>query len=156
MFRPVGDKGDVTNHTGQCNASGMRLIIFLTAPLLLIGCDMLNSAQPSVAPAAEPASAIESEASETVTPTDASPRTALSTVASLGDPGRGGMWLETPLVQQETPGRVRVVSSGASAAVTLIPIKGPATAGSRLSLAAMRELGASLGDLVTLEISIGS
>jgi len=77
------------------------------------------------------------------------------TVAGLGDPTRPGLWLETPLVQAKGPGRVRLVSGGASVQVTLLPAPGVATAGSRLSLAAMRELGAPLSDLVELEVSPG-
>jgi len=75
------------------------------------------------------------------------------TVAGLGDPSRPGLWLETPLVQSEGQGRVRLLSGGASVAVTLLPAPGPATAGSRLSLSAMRQLGAPLSDLVELEVS---
>ncbi|MBI6630134.1 hypothetical protein [Pontibaca salina] len=156
MFRPGGDKGDVTIETGQCNVFAMRLLLLL-APLLLFGCDTLNDTVASSAPAAEPKAAgkVEAESDRTLPLSGAESGTARRTVASLGDPGRAGMWLETPLVQKETPGRVRVVSSGVSASVTLIPIKGAATAGSRLSLAAMRGLDAPLGDLIQLEVTIG-
>lgn len=75
------------------------------------------------------------------------------TVAGLGDPSRPGLWLETPLVQAQGPGRVRLRSGGASVPVTLLPTPGAATAGSRLSLAAMRQLGAPLTELVELEVS---
>jgi len=75
------------------------------------------------------------------------------TVASLGDPSRPGLWLETPLVQAETQGRVRLASGGATVAVTLLPAPGEATAGSRLSLEAMRALGAPLTELVELSVS---
>jgi len=89
--------------------------------------------------------------------TGAAPATGLSgparTVAGLGDPSRPGLWLETPLVQAEAQGRVRLVSGGAAIAVTLLPAPGPATAGSRLSLTAMRQLGAPLSALVELEVS---
>lgn len=129
--------------------------MLLIPPLLLIGCDIPDSAENTLAPAAEPAIGVASKSGDSVTsPDGVKPGAQLRTVASLGDPGRAGMWLETPLVQQETPGKVRVGSSGASASVTLIPIKGAASAGSRLSLAAMRELGASLGDLVELDVTI--
>lgn len=135
----------------------MRFLL-LTAPLFLIGCDMLKDVESSPAPATvtESASSVENEPGDSVTPDAVEPGATQRTVAGLGDPGRAGLWLETPLVQQETPGRIRVVSSDASAAVTLIPAKGAATAGSRLSLAAMRELDAPLGDLVELEVTIGS
>ncbi|XDA96810.1 hypothetical protein AB1M95_11805 [Sulfitobacter sp. LCG007] len=76
-----------------------------------------------------------------------------STVVSLGSPSVPGFWLETPLVGTQTPGRVTNPDTGRSAAVTLIPIDGPATAGSRLSLPAMRLIGASLAELTTIEVS---
>ena len=76
------------------------------------------------------------------------------TVASLGDPTEPGFWLKTPLVQSETPGRVET-AGGASVQVTLIPIEGADTAGSRLSLAAMRALGLGLTDLPTVSVFRG-
>ena len=75
------------------------------------------------------------------------------TVASLGSATEPGLWLKTPLVKKEMPGRVTNPATGKSAAVTLIPIEGPPTAGSRMSLPAMRLIGASLTDLTTVEVS---
>lgn len=77
------------------------------------------------------------------------------TVASLGDVSKPGFWLETPLVSAPAQGRVVYPGSGKSAQVELIPIDGPATAGSRLSLAAMRLLEAPLTDLPTIEVYSG-
>jgi hypothetical protein len=77
------------------------------------------------------------------------------TVASLGDPTKPGFWLETPLVSEATTGRVRFPGSGRSAQVDLIPIEGEATAGSRISLAAMRIIEAPLTDLPTLQVFTG-
>lgn len=76
----------------------------------------------------------------------------LRTVAAIGDPTKPGLWLETPVVDREQPGRVSVAKTGKSANVTLIPIEGEVTAGSRLSLAAFQALGASLADLVELDV----
>lgn len=73
------------------------------------------------------------------------------TVASLGDATQQGLWLRTPLVSGETPGRVTVFG-GKSLAVTLIPIAGEASAGSQISLAAMRGLDLGLTDLPTLQV----
>jgi len=75
------------------------------------------------------------------------------TVVSLGSATEPGLWIKTPLVQNEMPGRVTNPANGKSAAVTLIPIEGPATAGSRMSLPALRLIGASLTDLTTVEVS---
>ncbi|WP_298912914.1 hypothetical protein [uncultured Roseobacter sp.] len=76
------------------------------------------------------------------------------TVASLGSPAEPGFWLKTPLVSDETMGKVRNPATGKTVAVTLIPIAGPETAGSRMSLAAMRLLGVNLTDLVTVDVSL--
>jgi len=76
-----------------------------------------------------------------------------STVASLGSPAVPGFWLETPLVSAQAQGRVTNTANGKSSAVTLIPIEGPATAGSRLSLPAMRLIEASVTDLVQLDVT---
>ncbi|CUH80233.1 hypothetical protein [Tropicibacter naphthalenivorans] len=78
-----------------------------------------------------------------------------TTVASLGDPSKPGFWLETPLVSSASKGRVFFPATGKSAQVDLIPIDGPATGGSRLSLAAMRLIEAPLTDLPTIEVFTG-
>lgn len=75
-----------------------------------------------------------------------------TTVASLGSPAEPGLWLKTPLVKTQTSGTVSY--NGTSAKVTLIPIEGPKTAGSRMSLQAFQTLGASLTDLVEVAVSI--
>lgn len=75
------------------------------------------------------------------------------TVATLGSPAEQGFWLKTPLVSDRGPGQVRNPATGKSVAVTLIPIDGPATAGSRLSLSAMRALEVGLTDLVTVDVT---
>ncbi len=77
------------------------------------------------------------------------------TVASLGDVTKPGFWLETPLVSSPKTGRVYFPGSGKSAQVDLIPIDGPDTAGSRISLAAMRLIEAPLTDLPTIEVFAG-
>ncbi|SNS27665.1 hypothetical protein [Antarctobacter heliothermus] len=77
------------------------------------------------------------------------------TVASLGDPAAPGFWLETPLVSAPAKGRVLNPATGKSAQVDLIPIDGPKTAGSRISLAAMRLIEAPLTDLPTLRVFAG-
>jgi hypothetical protein len=78
------------------------------------------------------------------------------TVASLGDATQPGLWLKTPLVQTEQAGRVSFPGTGKSVAVTLIPIEGPLTAGSRLSLAAMQAIGAPLTGLPEIDVFSGA
>ena len=73
-----------------------------------------------------------------------------TTVASLGDPTEQGLWLETPLVTGVREGRI--VRGGASVKLELRPSGGAAGSGSRISLAAMRLLGASLTDLPEVEV----
>lgn len=99
---------------------------------------------------------IEERAEAAAAPAEPAAERALgTTVASLGDPTQPGFWMETPLVNEVTQGRVRYPTTGLSAQVELRPIDGPATAGSRLSLPAMRLIEAPLTDLPTIEVYAG-
>lgn len=118
---------------------------------------------PATAAPPPPAAATTADALDTTTPEQraaaAAPATAPSkalgkTVASLGSPTEPGLWLKTPLVQAEAQGRVTNPANGKSSLVTLIPIEGPNTAGSRMSLAALRLIGASLTDLTEVEVAL--
>lgn len=75
-----------------------------------------------------------------------------STVASLGDPTEGGFWIKTPLVRERGLGRLVNPATGKSAKVDLIPLDGPASGGSQVSLPALQLLGVSLTDLPTIEV----
>ena len=75
-----------------------------------------------------------------------------STIASLGDPGRPGFWMETPLVRSPTRGSVLYRPRGRRLNLDLIPIDGPASGGSRLSLSAMRMLDAPLTGLPRVDV----
>lgn len=77
-----------------------------------------------------------------------------STIASLGDATETGFWLKTPLVDAEADGLLRSKATGKTAQVRLLPIDGPETAGSRVSLSAMRLLGVPLTELAELEVSL--
>lgn len=74
------------------------------------------------------------------------------TIASLGDPARPGLWIETPLVSAAGRGRVVYPTNGKAVELDLIPINGPRTAGSRMSLAALRVIDAPLTDLPEVEV----
>jgi len=102
-------------------------------------------------PVARPDGAVVTEASASGSP-DVSVGTLGRTIASLGNPGEPGMWLKTPLVSAQRSARVFNPATGQSTEVTLIPIEGPRTAGSRMSLAAMQALGAPPGDLVEVDV----
>ena len=78
-----------------------------------------------------------------------------TTIATLGAPGEQGFWLKTPLVDTERPGVLRSRDTGERVSVTLIPIDGPPTAGSRISLSAMRTLELPLTALAELDVSQG-
>lgn len=73
-----------------------------------------------------------------------------ATVGTLGNPAESGFWLKTPLVSKPGKGRVEYPATGKSVAVDLVPIDGPKTAGSRVSLATLRLLGAPLTGLPDL------
>lgn len=74
------------------------------------------------------------------------------TVASLGSPTEPGFWLKTPLVSKPSKGRVVYPATGKSVSVDLIPIEGPKTAGSRMSLPAMRLIEAPLTGLPEVQV----
>jgi hypothetical protein len=74
------------------------------------------------------------------------------TIASLGDPTDPGIWLRTPLVSTPSKGRVVYPVNGRAVQVDLIPIDGPKTAGSRMSLAALRVIEAPLTGLPEVEV----
>jgi len=147
---------------------GLRVLIVVSA-LTLAGCGVLPereapvdaegevrtgvTADVLVRPQARPNEEVPSpQAAEASPAPDVSVGTLGRTVASLGDASQSGLWLKTPLVQQERSGRVFYPETGKSVAVTLIPIEGPVTAGSRLSLQAMQELGAPLTGLPTVDV----
>ena len=109
-------------------------------------------AAPDVRPQARPSN--EAVASvETAPATPAVPqRKGGSTIASLGSPAEPGLWMKTPLVQAQSMGKVSY--NGKTVELTLIPIEGPATAGSRMSLQAFQALGAPLTELVEVSVAI--
>ncbi len=74
------------------------------------------------------------------------------TVASLGDPAEPGLWMQTPLVTSAQKERVVYPANGKAVELELIPIDGPKTAGSRMSLAALRVIEAPLTDLPEVEV----
>lgn len=73
------------------------------------------------------------------------------TVASLGDATVPGLWIETPLVTEEGPGRV-VSENGLQLLLTLRPSGGARNSGSRLSLQGFQELAIPLTALPTLTV----
>ncbi len=75
-----------------------------------------------------------------------------TTVATLGDPTEGGIWIKTPLISSRQKGRI-VAANGKEVVADLIPLEGPSTAGSRMSLQAMQALGLALTDLHTVAIN---
>lgn len=74
------------------------------------------------------------------------------TIASLGAVGEPGIWLKTPLVDAPAKGRVEYPEKGTRVAVDLIPLDAEPGAGSRISLAAMRLIGADLTALPELRV----
>lgn len=75
-----------------------------------------------------------------------------TTIASLGDPTEPGFWIKTPLVKDRRIGRIVNPVNGKSAKVDLIPLPGPSTAGSQVSLPALQLLGVSLTELPEIEV----
>ncbi|MBV7410242.1 D-galactarate dehydratase [Maritimibacter sp. DP1N21-5] len=85
-------------------------------------------------------------------PEPAGERTLGTTIATLGAPTAPGFWLETPLVSAVSQGRVVAKANGKSVSLELRPIEGPATAGSRISLPALRLLEVGLAGLHELTV----
>lgn len=116
------------------------------------------TAAPPPPPAARTAEALDTTTPEqraAATAAPAQPTRALgTTVVSLGSPTEPGLWLKTPLVKEEAQGRVTNPANGKSSLVTLLPLDGPETAGSRMSLAALRLIEASLTDLTEVEVAL--
>ncbi|MEM6939851.1 MAG: hypothetical protein AAF943_14975 [Pseudomonadota bacterium] len=77
-----------------------------------------------------------------------------TTVVSLGSPTEPGLWLKTPLVTEAAQGRVTNPATGQSSLVSLIPLEGEETAGSRMSIGALRLIGASLTALTEVEVAL--
>ena len=75
-----------------------------------------------------------------------------ATIASLGDPAQPGLWIKTPLVSAPAKGRVVYPKNGKAVELDLIPLDGPKTAGSRMSLAALRVIEAPLTDLPEVQV----
>lgn len=75
-----------------------------------------------------------------------------TTIASLGDATQPGLWMRTPLVRTAGKGRITNPATGRSVNVDLIPLGGPASAGSQVSLPALQGLGAELTDLPEVEV----
>jgi len=122
----------------------------------LTACSALEKVTPAAAPppsAPVPAPVTgesDAERADEVAPEPEAGGRLGTTIVSLGDPGRGGAWLETPLVDAAAKGRV--VHAGESVEVDLIPIPGAVGAGSRMSLAAFQALGASITGLPEVEV----
>ncbi len=118
---------------------------------------LIRAAAPPPPPAARTVeqfdtTSAEQRAAATETPQDVGEKRLGLTIASLGSPTEPGFWLKTPLVKAEIEGRVFYPATGKSVQVTLIPIDGPATAGSRMSLPALRLLEAPLTGLPEVEV----
>lgn len=137
----------------------MRALALILLPLLA-AC-ALPGAEP--APAPEPAPLVtESPGPEVLrplarpsAPAPVAPIAAAGslgeTLAGLGAPGEAGMWLRTGLVTAPRPGRI-TTATGASLEVELRPSGTAATAGSQLSLAAMRALALPLTQLAPVTV----
>lgn len=146
----------------------------LTVPLLLAGCAAVQDGVfGPPAPAPEPAPQVRDGGGQThprARPDTgmsgaATPDTGMAeaqgpaflgvTIASLGAVSEPGMWLRTPLVAAPTEGRVEYPAQGTAVAVELRPLDAAPGAGSRISLAAMRQLEADLTDLPELRVYRG-
>ena len=127
----------------------MKHAIALAALLSLGACATVpDDVSPQIA-AVEPAETVEGGTG--AAPPAGDGRFMGFTVASLGDAGTPGLWIETPLVTSEEPGRV-ISENGLQLFLTLRPSGGARNSGSRMSLQAFQELGIPLTALPTLTV----
>jgi hypothetical protein len=116
--------------------------------LLAGGCSLPGPFRTAAAPPpdspAQPATGAE--------PARPAPSLPATTIASLGDVTRPGLWMRTPLVTAPARGRVRDPGTGAAVVLDLIPLDAAPGAGSRMSLAAYRALGLPLTALPELRV----
>jgi len=138
----------------------MRNYIILLTAVLLPACNLIPDASGATDPVLSAPEAVETvpleDAAASPDGDNVSAFTGTaSTIAGLGDPTVPGLWMETPLVTAEQVARVRS-AKGVEVTLTLRPIAGEASAGSRLSIDAMRALGAPLTELVELKVSAAS
>lgn len=138
-----------------------KTFVFLC--VVLTGCDTVRATTERVfgsgGEAAEAVSDVETApvvAEEVLQPEPVAARPswvgAKTTIAGLGDPTTPGRWMQTPLVDSEVTARVVVPRTGAQAYITLVPVAGPESSGSRLSLDAMRALLVPLDELVEVAV----
>jgi hypothetical protein len=97
-------------------------------------------------------SAEDRAAAVAIEPEPAGERSLGITNISLGPPAQPGIWLETGLVSTLVEGRVENPATGKSVNLELRPSGGPATAGSQISLAALRLLDVPLTALIDVEV----
>lgn len=135
----------------------MRNLLIPITFVLLPGCNLIQNGSGAADPVLSPPESVETVALDDVAASPAEGGApaffgTASTVAGLGDPTEPGLWMETPLVTANQTARVRS-ATGAEVTLTLRPIAGEASAGSRLSIDAMRALGVPLTELVELQVS---
>lgn len=122
---------------------------------LQINSEILGGRTPAIDSADEPSfeSAPQVEVTETAPLAADAPSFvgSASTVASLGDPSLPGLWMETPLVAAEQSALIRS-NRNTQVVVTLKPVVGAETSGSRLSIGAMRALGLPLTELAEVQV----
>lgn len=135
----------------------MRIQLILLTSVLLSACNLIPEGPGAVDPVLSAPAAVETARLDDLSVSPQGDRVpafsgTASTIAGLGDPTVAGLWMETPLVTVEQRALVRS-ATGAEVALTLRPIAGEASAGSRLSIEAMRSLDAPLTELVALMVS---
>lgn len=145
-----------------------RFSALFLAPVILSGCALLGDSglrlgAPAQAVTATQATASTPEELDTTTQlernaalvsaSDATGERELGhVIVSLGDPGLPGFWMITPLVNVPRQGRLVYLANQTSVAVDLIPTEPGDAGGNRVSLAALRLLGAPLAGLPELVV----
>ncbi|SHH27058.1 hypothetical protein [Marivita hallyeonensis] len=145
LFPPIGTPNSATDSDGQMRPQARPGVVEAAVRTPPVTARTVEEFDTTTAEERQAAAAA----------TGTAERSVGATIVSLGDPARPGFWIETPLVSSAGQGRVLYPGTGQSAQVELIPIDGPATAGSRMSLPAMRLVGAPLTGLVEVQVFSG-
>ena len=120
----------------------------------ILGGKSTGAAAAPQEPVLEPVPGVDTVEAEPLAPSSPSApsfRGSATTVASLGDPSLPGLWMETPLVAAEQQALIRT-SRNTQVVLTLKPIPGAESGGSRLSIGAMRALGLPLTELAEVQV----
>lgn len=134
----------------------MGKYVWIGAVALVAGCSLVTPEDPLEGVDLENLTPVEEVAPEVLPEEPAAPVITATAAGEIGatvatlDATEPGFWMKTPLVSRAQDGRV--LFGAKSVDLRLLPIDGPATGGSFISLDAMRAVGAPLTGFPQLRV----